>query len=184
MCETLERPAESNLLAISYSGDPDPWLRNWQRVAGERPSEFGFVSVGAKTRSAAAESSPTSNGPTSRHPTSGGRSPPTDGTLPVATAVPDPTDIARVGVRASEYLEAWAGNGCRSVVVLDSLTALVDAVGIERAVHFVHLLSGRVESVDGRGYYLLDPADHDDVALGVLREAVDSVADLDASLPE
>ncbi|UPV76475.1 hypothetical protein M0R89_20145 (plasmid) [Halorussus limi] len=174
VCEALGRPAETNLLVISYSDNPDAWVRNWQRTAGERPSEFGFVNVGAKTRSAVAASG---SGSTARSPSPGD-------TLPVAAAVSDPADLGRVGVRASEYLEAWADDDRRSVVVLDSLTALLDAATLERAAHFVHVLAGRVESVDGRGYFLMDPVDHDDVSVGVFREYVDAVVDLDASLSE
>ncbi|WP_135854291.1 DUF7504 family protein [Halorussus salinus] len=179
VCDVLGRPAETNLLVISYSDDPDAWLRNWRRTAGERPAEFGFVNVGVTTRSTASASSPSStcrSAPTARSPSP-------DDTLPVAAAVSDPADLATVGVRASEYLETWREEDRRSVVLLDSLTALLDAVALERAARFVHLLGGRIESVDGRGYFLADPADHDDAALGVLREHVDSVVTADSSPP-
>jgi len=167
-------------LVISYSRDSDAWLRNWRRTTGERPPEFGFVNVGVTTRSAA--SAPKS-GPTARSALTA-RSPSPGDTLPVAAAVSDPTDLATVGVRASEYLETWREEDRRSVVLLDSLTGLLDAVSLDRAARFVHLLGGRIESVDGRGYFLADPVDHDDASLGVLREHVDSVVTADSSVSE
>jgi hypothetical protein len=100
---------------------------------------------------------------------------------PETTPIPDPTDLGRVGVRASEYLEAWAGNDRRTVVVLDSVTAMLAEVTLERVFHFLDLLADRIESVDGRGYYLVDPTAHADHVLNVLRELPESVVGFEDS---
>lgn len=160
--DVLSRPAETNLLVLSYRGGPDEWIRDWKNHVGELPAEVGFVTVGEITRSAS-----TWSGTSARSPTS-------DDTMPLAVTVSDPTDLAAVGVRASEYLETWDGNGRQTVVILDSLTGLLDAVALDQAFRFLHLLTGRVENVDGRGYYLLNPDAHDDRSLSTVRELVDA----------
>nr|WP_137286229.1 hypothetical protein [Halorussus salinisoli] len=169
----LPRPAETNLLVVTYRENLDAWLRDWRRSVGDMPSEVGFVHVGDATRSAAGARSAASA--TTSVPSS-----PAD-TSPVVKAVSDPTDLARVGVGASEYLETWDGNGRETVVYLDSLTAMLESVALDRTFAFLHVLAGRVESVDGRGYYLLDPSAHDHRSLSVVRELADAVVDLDAS---
>lgn len=169
--DVLDRSGETNLLVLSYSDGPDPWLQNWRTHVGDIPSEVGFVHVGVKTRSAA------TLGTASRDPTPPG--------LPLAPdAVSDPSDLARLGIYASEYLESWADNGRQTVVYLDSLTELLEHVDSERAFRFLHYLTARVESVDGRGYYLIDPSAHDHHSLTVVRELVDEVVELDGSRSE
>jgi len=167
--DVLHRPAEANLLVLSYRDGPDEWLRDWRTHVGELPAEVGFVNVGEMTRSAAARS-----GEPVRSQTPGDA-------MAVAETVSDPTDLATVGVRASEYLETWNGNGHQTVVVLDSLTGLLDAVDLDRAFQFLHVLAGRVESVDGRAYYLLNPDAHDDRSLSTVRELADASVGLGES---
>lgn len=162
--DVLDNSDETNLLVVSYRDDPDAWLQRWRTQVGSLPAEFGFVRVGETTRSAAA---------------TGGRA--TGRTLPLVAAVSDPTDLTGLGIRVSEYLEAWAGNGHRTVIWFDSLTALLQFVELDRAYRFLHVLGGRIKSVDGRGYYLLDPSAHDDRTIAVLQALADdsvAIADL------
>lgn len=168
--DVLRHPAETNLLVLSYRADFDTWLRDWQNNVGESPAEVGFVNVGEMTRSASARSGTSACSPT-----------PGD-VMPLAEAVSDPTDLATLGVRASEYLETWEDNGRQTVVVLDSLNGLLEAVDLDRAFQFLHLLVGRVESVDGRGYYLLDSETHDDQSVSTIRELTDDTVGLDEPL--
>jgi hypothetical protein len=162
----LHRPAETNLLVLSYREGPDEWLRDWQTQVGDFPAEVGFVNAGEMTRSAAARSGASAR---LQNPV---------GDMALTETVSDPTDLATVGVRASEYLEAWDDNGRRTVVVLDTLTGLLDAVDLDRAFRFLHVLAGRVESVDGRAYYLLNPDAHDDRSLSTVRELADAAVGL------
>lgn len=175
--DVLNRSEETNLLVLSYRESPDVWLRNWQAAVGDLPEEVGFVHVGVKTRSTSAAPS----APIPSSPTASSSSPDSafDGNVvPLADAISDPTDLARLGVCASEYLEAWDANDRETVVYLDSLTLLLEHVELSRAFSFLHVLAGRVESVDGRAYYQLDPSAHDEECLSVVRELADAVMDL------
>lgn len=184
--DVLDRSEATNLLVLSYRDSPDAWLRNWQATVGDLPEEVGFVHVGVKTRSTSAAPGspiPTSLASTSSPSPPSSSSPSPDSGLggtvvPLADAVSDPTDLARLGVCASEYMEAWEGNDRETVVFLDSLTQLLEHVDLSRAFSFLHVLAGRIESVDGRGYYLLDPSAHDDESLGVVRELADAVVNV------
>lgn len=167
--DVLDRPGETNLLVLSYDDGPESWFHDWQTRVGDLPTEVGFVHVGVEMRSTATTSVDANLGLGSDH-----------GPL-LIDVVSDPTDLSRLGVAMSEYLESWAGNGRQTVVYLDSLTKLLEHVDSDRAYKFLHLLAGRVGSVDGRGYYRLDPSAHDDQSLAVVRELADSVVDLDAS---
>jgi hypothetical protein len=175
--DVLSRPDETNLLVLSYSNGPDAWFQNWRTCVGDLPSEIGFVHVGVKTRSAASRFGDAISNPNATDSASD----PFPPSGPFLTdAISDPADLARIGICASEYLEAWDGNGQETVVYLDSLTDLLENVSLAHAFKFLHLLGTRIESVDGRGYYLLDPSAHDDYSLAVVRELADSVVDLDA----
>lgn len=179
--DVLSRPDETNLLVLSYDDGPDAWLQNWRTTVGDLPSEVGFVHVGVKTRSAAAaHADALGSAPAGTTPAGTTSDPITADGLLLADAVSDPTDLARLGVTASEYLEVWDGNGRETVVYLDSLTDLLENVDLDHAFRFLHVLGSRIESVDASGYYLIDPAAHDDHSLAVVRELVDSVIDLDS----
>lgn len=164
--DAIGRPAETNLLIISYRTGPGEWLRDWRDRVGELPAEVGFLNVGEMPRSAATRSGASA---CSLNP---------GAAMPITEAISDPTDLATLGVRASEYLEAWDGNGHQTVVVLDSVTCLLEAVDLDRAFRFLHVLAGRVESVDGRAYHLLDPTVHDDRSVSTLREFADDAVGL------
>ena len=175
--DVLGRPDETNLLVLSYSLGPDAWIQHWRTCVGDLPSEVGFVHVGVKTRSAAARFGDVISNPNAPDSTP---EPFPAGSPFFTDAVSDPADLARIGICASEYLEAWDGNGQETVVFLDSLTELLENVSLAHAFKFLHILGTRIEGVGGRGYYLVDPSAHDDHSLAVVRELVDSVVDLDA----
>jgi hypothetical protein len=177
--DVLDRPEETNLLVLSYSDGPDAWLQNWRTHAGELPEQVGFVHVGVTTRSAVATSHSTDE---LSKPTVTEAAAHADPLFP--DAISDPTDLARLGICASEYLESWEDDDRETVVFLDSLTQLLDHVPLARAFKFLQLLTTRVESVDGRGYYLVDPSAHDVTSLTTLRELVDAAMDLDDSRSE
>lgn len=176
--DVLSRPDATNLLVLSYRDNPDAWLQDWHATVGDLPEELGFVHVGAETRSTSA--APSVRIPTSPSPVSSSDSKTGPDTVPLADAVSDPTDLARLGVYASEYLETWDGNGRETVVYLDSLTDMLKHAALPRVFSFLHVLAGRVESVDGRCFCLLDPTAHDDRSVVVVRELADAVVDVAA----
>ena len=145
--EVLDEPPPSatNLLVISYRNGPDEWIRDWQANVGTIPADFGFIHVGEIARSAAA---PTASTPSESSPH-------------FVTAIGDPTDLTSLGIQISQYLEQWAGTNNQIIVYFDSLTVLLQFAELNRVYRFLHVLTGRIKSVDGRAYYRLDPEAHD-----------------------
>jgi hypothetical protein len=182
--DVLDSPEETNLLVLSYADGPDAWLQNWRTHAGDLPEQVGFVHVGVATRSSATRpatgrSADALADPTLPESTVGTPAAHADPLLP--DAISDPADLARLGICASEYLESWDGDDRETVVFLDSLTQLLDHVSLDRAFKFLQVLTARVESVGGRGYYLVDASAHDDASLVALRELVDAAVNLDCA---
>lgn len=155
-------PSETNLLVISYQDGPDEWLPEWQARVGRVPADLGFVHVGEVARSAAAPSAGTS----------------ANSAPGFVSAVSDPTDLTGLGIRISEYLEEWAATDNRITVYFDSLTFLLNFAELERVYRFLHVLAGRVKSVDGQAYYRLDPDAHDTQTLSTIQNLLDDTIEL------
>lgn len=152
-------PSETNLLVVSYRNGPDDWIADWQTEVETIPSHFGFIHVGEFARSAAATPADTS-------PTSSPQ---------FITAIGDPTDLTSLGIQISQYLKKWAGTDNQILVYFDSLTSLLQFAELNRVYRFLHVLCGRVKSVDGHAYYRLDPDAHDSQTVATIQNLMDDV---------
>lgn len=146
-----------NVLSLGYS--PPHRAARAVRRAGGPPGDTTFVCIGERTRSAASAPSAADSIP-------GGA------TLQV---VPDPTDLARIGVIVNECLEEWAGDDARIVICYHSLTDLLERVDLQTAFRFLHVLTGRIGVADARAHFHLDPAEHDEQTVGTLSLLFDDV---------
>lgn len=155
-------PAETNLLVISYRSDPDEWLAEWQTHGGAIPADFGFIHVGDMARSAAAPASGT----------------PAQAAPHFVTGISDPTDLTGLGIQISEYLEQWAGTDRQTIVYFDSVTVLLQFAELDRVYRFLHVLAGRIKSVEGHAYYRLDPNAHDVQTLSTVQNLLDNTIEL------
>lgn len=97
--------------------------------------------------------------------------------LQVVEAIGNPADLTALGIRVSQYLEQWAETTTQIVVCIDSLTVLLHYVELERVYRFLHVLSGRLRSVEARAY-LLAPDAHDAQTVAVLQTLMDDTIDL------
>lgn len=88
------------------------------------------------------------------------------------TAITDSTDLFRLGVHLSRSLEEAEG---QPTLCFHSLTALVGLMDLQRVFRFLHVLSGRIKSVDGRAHFHLDPDAVDERASATLRPLFDHV---------
>lgn len=152
-------PSETNLLVISYQNGPGKWLAEWQTHVGTIPEDIGFIHVGEIARSAAA---PSTGMPTNSSPG-------------FVSAVSDPTDLTGLGIQISQYLEKWAESDNQIIVYFDSLTILLNFAELNRIYRFLHVLTGRIKSVDGRAYYRLDPDAHDKQTLSTIQNLLDGL---------
>ena len=171
-CTDLLHPTEAeetNLLLVSYTKSPDRQLSRWREHTDERPAEMGIVSVEDATRSVVAEDGGASG-------SEGPSLPETD--APVET-VNSPNDLTGLGIRITEFLTDWEDNGGRTVVCFDSLTALLQYVDIETAYEFIHIITGRLATVDAFAHFHMDPAAHDDQTVEIVPGLMAAVVEID-----
>lgn len=141
-------PDSTDYLAVSLQDGPAERLEHWHRhVAGELPSKTGIVCSGETTRSV----STATGGGSVRFP----------GENVQVSSVSSPGDLTGLGMRISDCLSAWEGDGNRTVVCVDSLTTVLMYVDTNRAFQFLHVLLARLESAGARAHVHMDPEAHD-----------------------
>lgn len=152
-------------LSITLTESPDERLAAWRPHTGpDDHDELGFVSVGETTRSAAAQS-------------------PGDVGLPgldmTVETVSSPADLTGMGIKISEIISEWAGDGRRIVVCFHTLTTLLQYVDVQDAFRFLHMLTGRLKSVGATAHYHMDPAAHEEREVNTLKAVFDAVVEFD-----
>lgn len=156
-------PRETNLLVINYRDGPDKWLVDWQQHAGRPPADLGFIHVGETTRSAATTSQATTT------------------SFGFLDAVRNPADLTGLGIQTSKYLERWVDTDHSIIPYFDSLTSLLQFVDLNKAYRFLHVLSGRVKSVDGHAYYRIDPDAHESQTVATIQNVMDDAIDFSST---
>jgi KaiC/GvpD/RAD55 family RecA-like ATPase len=88
-----------------------------------------------------------------------------------------PVDMTGVGIKFSELLEEfYERRGVeRNRVFLDSLSTLLMYSDLQTVFRFLHVFTGRVQSVDGLGLYAIDSTAHDDKTMNTLKQLFDGV---------
>lgn len=151
-------PEDANLLSITLTGAPDDRLDAWQRdLDGGLPDEIAVVSVNEQLR-----------GDATSFPTDSGSS------LHVGT-VSNPADLTGLGIEVTKHLERWQTNDNETVICFHSLSTLLQYTDLESTFRFLHTLSGRVATIDGRAHYHMDPDVHDDKTVQTLLQLFDAV---------
>lgn len=103
-----------------------------------------------------------------------------------------PVDMTGVGIKFSELLEEFYERRSiqRNRVFLDSLSTLLMYSDLQTVFRFLHVFTGRVQSVDGLGLYAIDSSAHDDKTMNTLKQLFDGViethedGDPTANLPD
>lgn len=88
-----------------------------------------------------------------------------------------PVDMTGIGIALSEFLEEFQGRvrDRRHRVLLHSLSTMLMYSDLQTVFRFLHVLSGRVQSVDGLGLYVIDATAHDDRTMNTLKQLFDGV---------
>lgn len=156
---TCTPPPHANVLCMTALGTPDDAVEAWEHHA-DRPARLGVIDIGGRTRS-------------SRD----GVGDPTDpfSILPVD----HPGDLIGIEITRSRYQSAWADDGNRLVVCVDSLNPILEQVSLERAFRFLNALTGQFRAADGVAHFHIDPSSVDERALNTLKGLFDAVAEPD-----
>ncbi|QKY19315.1 recombinase RecA [Halolamina sp. CBA1230] len=91
-----------------------------------------------------------------------------------------PVDMTGIGIQLSEFLEAFYQdrNITHNRVMLHSLTTLLMYSDLQTVFRFLHVFTGRVQSVDGLGLYCIDETAHDQQTINTLKQLFDGVVEV------
>lgn len=89
-----------------------------------------------------------------------------------------PVDMTGIGIKLSETLESfYQGHGVdRTRVMVHSLSTLLMYSDLQTVFRFLHVFTGRVQSVDGLGLFCIDSSAHDDQTMNTLKQLFDGIA--------
>ncbi|MFC7132632.1 MULTISPECIES: DUF7504 family protein [Salinibaculum] len=154
---TRTPPEKTNVLAVSYTDTPSEFVDRWNAAAGAPPARGGIVTVGQAEATV-------------------------DDAAWAVRAVENPSDLTGVGIELSELLSgmATAADDDEHVAFcFNSITSLLQYADVQRAFRFLHVVTGRVKTVEGTGHYHLDPEAHDQQTVATLKGLFDAVVAVD-----
>jgi len=150
-------PGETNTLSITYTDTPQEWVDRWMEGVGVAPVRGGIVSVGQADASV-------------------------DDASWAVNPVENPSDLTGIGIELSELLSGTAnaaGDDEHIAVCFNNVTSLLQYADLQRAFRFLHVVTGRIKTVDGVGHFHLDPDAHDSQTLATLKGLFDAVVEVD-----
>jgi len=87
-----------------------------------------------------------------------------------------PVDMTGIGIKLSEFLQAFGDRGIeRNRVMVHSLSTLLMYADLQTVFRFLHVFTGRVQSVDGLGLFSIDSTAHDDQAMNTVKQLFDGI---------
>jgi KaiC/GvpD/RAD55 family RecA-like ATPase len=91
-----------------------------------------------------------------------------------------PVDMTGIGIQLSEFLQAFYQdrNITHNRVMLHSVTTLLMYSDLQTVFRFLHVFTGRVQSVDGLGLYCIDETAHEQQTLNTLKQLFDGVVEM------
>jgi KaiC/GvpD/RAD55 family RecA-like ATPase len=88
-----------------------------------------------------------------------------------------PVDMTGIGIKLSEFLQAfYQDRGIQqNRVMLYSLSTLLMYSDLQTVFRFLHVFTGRIQSVDGLGLFAIDSTAHDDQTMNTLKQLFDGI---------
>jgi KaiC/GvpD/RAD55 family RecA-like ATPase len=92
-----------------------------------------------------------------------------------------PVDMTGIGIKLSETLESfYQGYGVdRTRVMVHSLSTLLMYSDLQTVFRFLHVFTGRIQSVDGLGLFCIDSTAHDERTMNTLKQLFDGIVTTD-----
>lgn len=94
-----------------------------------------------------------------------------------------PVDMTGIGIKLSEFLqEFYETRGLtENRVLLYSVSTLLMYSDLQTVFRFLHVFTGRIQSADALGVYVIDSTAHDDQTMNTLKQLFDGVIELEES---
>jgi hypothetical protein len=87
-----------------------------------------------------------------------------------------PVDMTGIGIKLSEFLQAFGDRGIdRNRIMVHSLSTLLMYADLQTVFRFLHVFTGRIQSVDGLGLFSIDSSAHDEQSLNTLKQLFDGI---------
>lgn len=88
-----------------------------------------------------------------------------------------PVDMTGIGINLSEFLqEFYEGRGLtKNRVLLHSVSTLLMYSDLQTVFRFLHVFTGRIQSADALGLYVIDSTAHDEQTMNTLKQLFDGV---------
>ena len=92
-----------------------------------------------------------------------------------------PVDMTGIGIKLSSFLEEfYEGQGiARNRILLHSISTLLMYSNLQTVFRFLHVFTGRVQSANALGLYVIDETAHDDQTMNTLKQLFDGVISVD-----
>jgi len=149
-------PDQTNVLSITYSESARKFVDRWVDHAGGPPVRGGIITVGDA---------------------GGGIDDPTWAVRGLENA----GDLTGLGIKLSELLSGMddaAGEDEAITVCFNNITTLLQYADLQRTFRFLHVVTGRVETIGAVAHYHLDPDAHDKQTLATLKGLFDAVVEV------
>lgn len=150
-------PAQTNVLAVTFTKTPSEWVQEWNDHAGTAPARGGIIAVSEGVETV-------------------------DDATWTVEHVETAADLTGLGITLSELLSHMstvaAAEDQDVAVCFDSITSLLQYADLQATFRFLHVVTGRVKSAGGIGHYHIDPAAHDSQELATLMGLFDAVIEV------
>ena len=92
-----------------------------------------------------------------------------------------PVDMTGIGIQLSEFLQEFyeTRNVKQNRVLLHSVSTLLMYSNLQTVFRFLHVFTGRVQSADGLGLYVIDSTAHEQQTLNTLKQLFDGVIEVE-----
>ncbi|WP_266076694.1 RAD55 family ATPase [Haladaptatus caseinilyticus] len=85
-----------------------------------------------------------------------------------------PVDMTGIGIKLSELLQEFYDAGVRTNrIAFDSLSTLLMYSNVQTVFRFLHVFTGRIQSAEAFGLFIIDSTAHDDQTMSTLRQLFD-----------
>ena len=92
-----------------------------------------------------------------------------------------PVDMTGIGIKLSEFLqEFYETRGItENRVLLHSVSTLLMYSDLQTVFRFLHVFTGRIQSADAMGIYVIDSTAHDDQTMNTLKQLFDGIVEIE-----
>jgi KaiC/GvpD/RAD55 family RecA-like ATPase len=91
-----------------------------------------------------------------------------------------PVDMTGIGIKLSEFLQEFydARGLTQNRVLLHSISTLLMYSDLQTVFRFLHVFTGRIQSTEALGIYVIDSTSHDDQTMNTLKQLFNAVIEV------